>query len=62
MSDMSIDFSKNLNDENTVLEFTVEELGKFSGTKYFLEELKKRFCMAEFLQSGEKILMRKNFL
>ena len=28
MSDMSIDFSKNSNDENTILEFTVEELGK----------------------------------
>ena len=28
MSDMSIDFSKNLNDESTVLEFTVEELGR----------------------------------
>ena len=28
MSDMSIDFSKNLNDENTILEFTVEKLGK----------------------------------
>ena len=27
MSDMSIDFSKNLNDENTIQEFTVEELG-----------------------------------
>ena len=27
MSDMSIDFSKNLNDENTILEFTVEQLG-----------------------------------
>ena len=30
MSDMSIDISKNLNDENTILEFTVEELGKTS--------------------------------
>ena len=28
MGNMSIDFSKNLNDENTILEFTVEELGK----------------------------------
>lgn len=28
MSELSIDYSKNSNDENTILEFTEQELGK----------------------------------
>lgn len=46
MSDLSIDFSKNLNEENTVLEFTEKDLGLLIS---IIQIHKYTYCKATYM-------------
>lgn len=46
MSDLSIDFSKNLNEENTVLEFTEKDLGLLTSN---IKIHKYTYCKATYM-------------